>query len=1703
MPGRPALAILSVTALLICAASASAGFTDVTAASGIDYVHSSQAAPDIAVYSAPLAAVDVDGDGWTDIVAGRADAGCLLFMNNGDGTFREEAGPRGLAGITGAGGIVAGDFTNSGREDLFIVPLEGSRCFFLANDGSGHFSEVAVERGASLPTAVQPHRGFSATAVDYDRDGYLDIYFTEWGVPSSTEDSLHSALLHNGGAANPGHFENRTAAAGLTQPRAGDTHYGYSAAWADFDEDGWPDLALIADFGRSQLWWNNGNGTFTEQTKASGLGADENGMGVAVADYDGDGRLDLFVSSIFDPVSYERSGFITGNKLYRNVGNRRFEEVAATAGVDRTGWGWGAAFLDSDNNGIADLVVTNGITNGLVPDPNIPASNAAETDPTTLFLGDGSGHFTNATAGSGITDSGQGRAVVVLDYDNDGDEDLLISNAYGHPILYRNDAPANGQRWLRLRFRGSASNRDGIGAVVRITAGGRTQARVFNPSNAYLGQREAILHFGLGNAGSTVDSIEITWPSGIVQTLTGFASNQSHLVFEPGGEQSAPVFTAQPSGGTFAKDQAVTLSAAATGDPAPVFVWEKDGVAIPGATSGVYRIARVHPADAGSYTIKAINPKGTVTSSPAVISVTANIAAHSVARWWDEALLDAIRADFPAPTIHARNLYHVSAAMWDAFWAYDSVGWARAHPVFHREPITADDWIGGRESAQRQAISYAAYRVLVERYKGSAGRDRSMAGFRWLMQQLGYDPDFTGTTGNSPAAVGNRIGAAVLAATLNDGSNEANGYADTTGYAPRNDPLSFAFPGTTLADPNHWQPLAFENAVTQNGIIIGRSVQSFVGVGWRLVTPFALVKPTPSTIAIDPGPPPMLGTSTEQAFKDMAVEVIRYSSMLDPADGATVDISPGAILNNSLGANDGTGHAVNPVTGTPYGPNVVKRADYGRVLAEFWADGPSSETPPGHWNVLHNQVSDAPAFERRFGGVGPELSALEWDVCAYLALNGALHDAAIAAWTLKREYDSVRPISMIRYMGGLGQSSQPAGPSYNPQGLPLVPGLIEVVTAESSAPGQRHAALANRIGKIALRAWRGGPADPASETGGVGWILADNWVPYQKSTFVTPAFPGYISGHSTFSRAGAEVMARLTGTPYFPGGLGTYSFKADGFLVFEKGPSSDITLQWATYYDASDQAGVSRLWGGIHVSPDDFVGRRLGSEIGRDAFALAQELRDGTGLPPAENPTIDGLNVLAATQPVATGHDAAFSIGAAAVDSVKWQVSTDGGDSWADVADDSVHHGAHTGVLELVGVGDGFNGRRYRYVVTAGGNTVTGAASILSVTPALVPMPVGIAVDSAGGVFVSDVVAQLIQKIDAQSRVSSIAGARGSMGMADGAGDVARFNEPSYLALAGDGTLTVTDTGSGTVRRVTPSRVVTTLAGLGGSTGAADGTASSARFRAPLGIAEAADGTCYVADQTNHTIRRIGTDGLVTTIAGSPGNPGSNDGTGSAAGFHLPAGVALDAQGNLYVADSANHTIRKVTGAGVVTTLAGFAGVAGASDGQGAYARFNRPAGVAVDSSGNVYVADTGNSTVRRITAAGAVSTVAGLAGVTGLMDGAGGNAWFHEPEGIAVDGSGTLYVADTGNAAVRRISPSGVVTTYALAEAAGATVTPPVTPPPTPPPANGGPSGGGGGGGGAPSVEFIAALACLAVLRVCGCRRISRFYLETTIGRD
>jgi hypothetical protein len=616
------------------------------------------------------------------------------------------------------------------------------------------------------------------------------------------------------------------------------------------------------------------------------------------------------------------------------------------------------------------------------------------------------------------------------------------------------------------------------------------------------------------------------------------------------------------------------------------------------------------------------------------------LAVQSVARQWNEAFLQAIRKDLARPTVQARNLFHFSIALYDAWAAYDNTAdtYLLGHTVGgYTCPFAGISAPANFQAAREEAMSYAAYRLLRERFTTSPGAAQSLARFDSLMNVLGYNTAFASTdySTGSPAALGNYIGQSIISYGLQDGSNESFNYAYLH-YSPVNPPLIVKLHGdSALVDPNRWQPLALTSFVDQNGNVLPGTTPPFLTPEWGAVTPFAL---TSSDLTVhprggynwkvydDPGPPPLLDTlntnSPGSTLYKWGYELVSvWSSHLKASDPVLMDISPASIGNNPVlpvtqadipsfynllqGGDIGTGRPLNPRTGQPYTPQLVPRGDYTRVLAEFWADGPSSETPPGHWFTILNYVSEQPGFVKRLEGQGPILDDLQWDVKAYFALGGAVHDAAISCWGIKGWYDYIRPISAIRWMAGRGQSSDTQLPHYSPSGIPLVPGYIELVQ-----PGDPLAGVANvNVNKIKLLAWKGPNSivNAATDTAGVDWILGQDWWPYQRPTFVTPPFAGYTSGHSTYSRAAAEVMTRLTGDEYFPGGMGQFFALRNTFLVFEDGPSVDVTLQWATYRDASDQCSLSRIWGGIHPPQDDIPARLIGRTIGQNAVTLAEQ----------------------------------------------------------------------------------------------------------------------------------------------------------------------------------------------------------------------------------------------------------------------------------------------------------------------------------------------------------------------------------------------------------------------------------------------------------------------------------------------------------------
>ena len=609
---------------------------------------------------------------------------------------------------------------------------------------------------------------------------------------------------------------------------------------------------------------------------------------------------------------------------------------------------------------------------------------------------------------------------------------------------------------------------------------------------------------------------------------------------------------------------------------------------------------------------------------------------RSIAREWNEQVLHAIRNDYARPTIHARNLFHTSIAIYDIWAVFNNKAstFLLGKTVGNYRCNFDGFYIGQSIDEDRKtAMSYAVYRIMLHRFSNSPGIEEIYLSINNLMDELGYDKNMQSVdyhNGNA-AALGNYMANQIIAFSMLDGSNEQNDYANLF-YEPLNENLNTDFGGNpNLTEPNHWQALTIEEFIDQSGNYFPGGAPEFLSPEWGKVTPFS-IKEEDLTIYNstdynfwvyhDPGSPSFIqeGDGINDPYKWGFALVSIWGSHLDPNDDVMIDVSPSSIGNISNfpetfdeykdfynledGGDPSFGWDVNPSTGLPYEEQLVPRGDYTRVLAEFWADGPDSETPPGHWFTILNYVSDHPNLIKKFKGEGEVLEDLEWDVKSYFILSGAMHDSAIAAWGIKGYYDYIRPMSSIRYMSDKGQSSDTTFSNYHPHGIPLVPGYIEIIEEGDPLEGE----YLENIGKIKLFTWRGHDfiINADYDIAGVGWILAENWFPYQRPSFITPPFAGYVSGHSTFSRAAAEVLTLLTNDEYFPGGMGTFNVYKNDFLKFEVGPSIDFQLQWATYRDASDQTSLSRIWGGIHPPIDDIPGRIIGEKIGIDAFEFGE-----------------------------------------------------------------------------------------------------------------------------------------------------------------------------------------------------------------------------------------------------------------------------------------------------------------------------------------------------------------------------------------------------------------------------------------------------------------------------------------------------------------
>lgn len=509
-----------------CSSTPLVAFRDVAREVGVAYVEAGPidgvtpcAVPgycDMNLFTGAVAVGDYDGDEDPDVFVSRLGAPPLLFRNRGDGRFDDVTVEAGLATLGNWNGAAWGDIDNDGDLDLVAQTLGLGRHYLFVNQGDGHFVEEAHARGVAQDDGLAKI-GMSVGFGDYDRDGWLDVHVSEWSVKTgpfalNAKSPTHSRLFRNRGLAAPGVFDDVTLDVGaeFSLPDAEGNYpsvFSFGSGFADFDGDDWLDLAVSGEFGTSRFLWNDG-GTFTDLTLASGLGRDQLGMGSSIADIDGDGALDWLVSSLSRAPNcanaVECSAGEAGNHLYRYLGGRVFEDVAATLGVNEGYWAWGAVMFDPDHDGDLDVFQTNGMDF-----PTVPPTSFFASDPNRFWRNDG-GTFTETSAALGLGDSRRGKGVALLDFDGDGDQDLFVVNNANEPCLFRNDAAVG--HWLRVRVL-TESGRDALGARVRVTLrkGEAPRVAIVGGATQFLGQSEPHAHFGLGDLDGEVHEVEVHW----------------------------------------------------------------------------------------------------------------------------------------------------------------------------------------------------------------------------------------------------------------------------------------------------------------------------------------------------------------------------------------------------------------------------------------------------------------------------------------------------------------------------------------------------------------------------------------------------------------------------------------------------------------------------------------------------------------------------------------------------------------------------------------------------------------------------------------------------------------------------------------------------------------------------------------------------------------------------------------------------------------------------------------------------------------------------------------------------------------------------------------------------------------------------------------------------------------------------------------
>ena len=585
--------------------------------------------------SGGIAAGDIDGDGDVDlyVVGGDLDPNSL-YENQGDGTFldtTEEVTPV----ITHKGsGPAFGDVDGDGDLDLFLGAVDGGRYYMLENRDGAFFDET---NGSGI--GLTASNTVSATFFDYDSDGHLDLFLSHWGVARARGEDTETVWRNRG----DGTFESASMetgiAAGIVE---GEMDRTLAPNLGDIDNDGDGDLLFTGDGGTSQVFLNNGDGTFTRSTDRAVI-VDQAGSGAAVGDYDNDGDLDWFVSSNYNLDAAD--GDRIGNRLYRNAGSGEFEDHTEAANVADGGWGWGTCAADFDNDGNLDIFQVNGWGEELRKDFRDEAVR--------LFYAQGDGTFEERAADFGLEDAGQGRGVACFDAERDGDIDIVFTNSStDHIVYYRNDTD-NDNHYLSVKVKALGANTFGVGTLVEARTSDGTQIRTVGGTNNYASHSPFEAHFGLGDA-TTVD-VRVVWPDGEVSRENDVETDQVLMLEQPQPRLRLGVRQGRGAG----------------------FYTEGEEIAVRALQpiSGFYFS---HWSSTGGGDFDDVLSAETTFVMPAhSVSITANYVPGvspeedaSAARRWNEALLQSIRNDFARPVVHARNLFHVSAAMYDVWAAY-------------------------------------------------------------------------------------------------------------------------------------------------------------------------------------------------------------------------------------------------------------------------------------------------------------------------------------------------------------------------------------------------------------------------------------------------------------------------------------------------------------------------------------------------------------------------------------------------------------------------------------------------------------------------------------------------------------------------------------------------------------------------------------------------------------------------------------------------------------------------------------------------------------------------------------------------------------------------------------------------------------------------------------------------------------------------